>query len=56
MIGKEVKIKLILTDKAIFGELTDLGPLTGMLHYKEISFQKTSEELKKYKKNDIINC
>jgi small subunit ribosomal protein S1 len=54
-IGKEVKIKVnTVTDKAIFGELTDF-PLTGMLHYKEISYEENIENLKKYKKNDIVN-
>jgi len=54
-IGEEVKIKINnITDKAIFGELTDSG-LSGMLHYKEISFEENIEDLKKYKKNEIIN-
>ena len=54
-IGKEVKIKVnTVTDKAIFGELTDF-PLTGMLHYKEISYEENIENLKKYKKNDIVS-
>ncbi len=53
--GKEVKIKINnITDKAIFGELTDSG-LSGMLHYKEISYQENIEDLKKFKKNEIIN-
>ena len=47
----EVKIKNI-TDKAIFAEL-DSG-LTGMIHYKEISFNENEEDLKKFKKNQII--
>ena len=47
----EVKIKNI-TDKAIFAEL-DSG-LVGMVHYKEISFKESEEDLKKYKKNDLI--
>jgi small subunit ribosomal protein S1 len=54
-VGKEVKIKINnVTDKAIFGELTDSG-LMGMCHYKELSFSENIDELKKYKKNDIIN-
>ena len=54
-IGKEVKIKINnITDKAIFGELTESG-LTGMLHYKEISFEENIEDLKKFKKNEIVN-
>jgi small subunit ribosomal protein S1 len=54
-IGKEAKIKITnITDKAIFGELTEFK-LSGMLHYKEISYQENPEELKKFKKNDVIN-
>ena len=54
-IGEEVKIKINkITDKAIFGEITNLQ-LSGMLHYKEISYQENIEDLQKFKKNDIIN-
>ena len=54
-IGKEVKIKINnVTDKAIFGELVDSG-LSGMLHYKEISYEENIEDLKKFKKNQITN-
>ena len=54
-IGNEVKIKINnVTDKAIFGELVDLG-LTGMLHYKEISYEENIEDLKKFKKNDLLS-
>jgi small subunit ribosomal protein S1 len=54
-IGEEVKIKINnVTDKAIFGELADTG-LSGMLHYKEISYEENIEDLKKYKKNDTLN-
>jgi len=54
-VGQEVKIKIInITDKAIFGELTE-AKLTGMLHYKEISYEEKIEDLKKFKKNDIVN-
>ena len=53
-IGKEVKIKINnITDKAIFGELVETN-LSGMLHYKEISYQENIEDLKKFNKNDII--
>ncbi len=53
-IGEETTIKVInITDKAIFGELEDLK-LSGMLHYKEISYQENIEDLKKFKKNEII--
>jgi len=54
-IGKEVKIKINnITDKAIFGDLVETK-LSGMLHYKEISYQENIEDLKKFKKNEIIN-
>jgi len=54
-IGKEVKMKINnITDKAIFGELTD-SKLSGMLHYKEISYQENIENLKKFKKNEILS-
>ena len=53
-IGQVVKIKINnVTDKAIFGELTESG-LSGMLHYKEISYQENIEDLKKFKKNDLL--
>ena len=54
-LDKEVKIKINnITEKAIFGELVDSG-LSGMLHYKEISYDENVENLKKFKKNEIIN-
>ncbi len=53
-IGKEVNVRINnISDKAIFGEIKDLA-LTGMLHYKEISYEENIEDLKKFKKNDII--
>ncbi len=53
-IDKETKIKIKnITDKAIFGELID-SKLSGMLHYKEISYQENIDDLKKFKKNEII--
>ena len=53
-IGKEVEIKINnVTEKAIFGELVD-SKLTGMLHYKEISYDENIEDLKKFKKNDLL--
>ena len=55
LIGKEAKIKINnVTEKAIFGELVDTK-LSGMLHYKELSYHENIEDLKKFKKNDIIN-
>ena len=54
-INQEVKIKINnITDKAIFAELIDTK-LSGMLHYKELSYQENIEDLKKFKKNDILN-
>ncbi len=54
-IHEETKIKINnITDKAIFGELIDTG-LTGMLHYKEISYDENVEDLKRFKKNEIIS-
>ena len=54
-LGKKVKIKINnITDKAIFGELAESG-LTGMLHYKEISYDENIDDLKKFKKNDKID-
>ena len=54
-IGEVVKIKINnITEKAIFGELSDTG-LTGMLHYKEISYDESVEDLKRFKKNDTLD-
>ena len=53
-LGKKVKVKINnITDKAIFAEISELS-LTGMLHYKEISYQEDIESLKNFKKNDEI--
>ncbi len=52
--NQEVKIKISnITDKAIFGEILNLK-LSGILHYKELSYLESTDELKKFKKNDII--
>ncbi len=54
-VGTEQKIKITnISEKAIFGELVD-SKLSGMLHYKEISYQENQEDLKKFKKNDILS-
>ena len=54
-INQETKIKITnITDKAIFGEIVNTG-LSGMLHYKEISYNENIDDLKKFKKNDTIN-
>ncbi len=54
-IGQEVKIKINnITDKAIFGEMIEFK-LSGMLHYKEISYQENIEDLKKFKKDETIS-
>ena len=53
-VGEEVNIKITnITDKAIFGEVNETK-LVGMMHYKEISYQENVEELKNFKKNDIL--
>ena len=54
-IGEIVKIKIInITEKAIFGELTE-SKITGMLHYKEISYNENPDDLKKFNKNETID-
>ena len=54
-VGKEVKIKINnITDKAIFGSLIDSN-LSGMLHFKELDWFESPDNLKKFKKNDIIS-
>ena len=54
-IGSEQKVKITnITDKSIFVETLE-SKLPGMLHYKEISYQENIEDIKKYKKNDIIS-
>ena len=54
-IGEKVKMKINnITDKAIFGQLKDFG-LAGMLHYKEISYDENVEQLKRFKKDEIID-
>ena len=56
MMNEKVILKIKnITDKAIFGEIKSIG-LTGMLHYKEISYQENIEDLKKFKKDDEINA
>jgi len=55
LVGKEVNVKINnITDKAIFCEMAD-SKLSGMLHYKEISYNENVEDLKKYKKNDSLS-
>ena len=51
--GNEIEVKVKnITDKAIFAELK--SGLTGMLHYKELSYDENIENLKKFNKNDKI--
>jgi Ribosomal protein S1 len=53
-IGEAVEIKINnITDKAIFGELIE-SKLSGMLHYKEISYEENIDNLKKFKKNEVL--
>jgi small subunit ribosomal protein S1 len=52
-IGKVVEVTINnITDKAIFADL-DNG-LTGMLHYRELSFQEENQDLKKFKNGQKI--
>ncbi len=54
-VGEKVKMKINnITDKAIFGQLKDFG-LSGMLHYKEISYDENVEQLNRFKKDEIID-
>tara|TARA_B100001057_G_scaffold486987_1_gene569003 strand:+ start:2634 stop:4355 length:1722 start_codon:yes stop_codon:yes gene_type:complete len=54
-IGSVQKVRISnITDKAIFGELVDYK-LSGMLHYKEISYHENIDDLKKFKKNDLLD-
>ena len=54
-LGKEVKIKINnITDKALFGEMVGFK-LSGMLHYKEISYLENIDDLKKFKKDEIVS-
>ena len=54
-VGQEINVKIKnVTDKAIFAEIPDSG-LSGMLHYKEISYQENIDDLNKFKKNDVIS-
>ena len=54
-IGKEVNVRIInITDKAIFGEIEG-SKISGMLHYKEISYDENIDNLKKFNKNDVVN-
>jgi small subunit ribosomal protein S1 len=52
-VGTTVEVTINnITDKAIFADL-DSG-LTGMLHYRELSYQDENQDLKKYKKGQKI--
>jgi small subunit ribosomal protein S1 len=54
-VGSEVKFKINnTTDKALFGDLVDFG-LTSMCHWKELNWNENLEDLKKFKKNQIIS-
>ena len=54
-IGKVVKIKVTnVNERAVFGELPNTG-LTGILHFKEISYNQKVEDLKQFKKGDNID-
>jgi len=52
-VGAVVEVKINnITDKAIFADL-DNG-LTGMLHFRELSYKEQGQDLKKYKKGEKI--
>ena len=44
-----------ITEFALFVNINDLD-LDGMIHYKDISYEESVEELEKYKKNDPITA
>tara|TARA_B100001029_G_C15042879_1_gene444919 strand:- start:51 stop:1775 length:1725 start_codon:yes stop_codon:yes gene_type:complete len=53
-VGSVVKAKVVnITDFGIFLDIENSN-LSGLLHYKDISWEEKEEDLKKYKKNDII--
>ena len=53
-LGEKVKVKIKnITDKAIFAEILD-STLPGMLHFKEISYKEDAENLKNFKKDQIL--
>ena len=52
-IGETVDIKIKkINEKSAVGEILDSG-LTGLLHYKEMSFEENVDSLKKLKQNEI---
>ena len=54
-VGKVVEVTINnITDKAIFADL-DNG-LTGMLHYRELSYQEENQDLKKFSKGQKIKA
>ena len=53
-VGSVVEVTINnITDKAIFADLNN--GLTGMLHYRELSYQDENQDLKKFKKGQKIN-
>ena len=55
-VGQEVNMKITnTTDKALYGEI-DNSKVQGILHYKEISYNENLEDIKNFKKNDIIKA
>ncbi len=48
----EIKITNV-TEKALFGEIVDLK-LTGSLHWRELSWSETNDDLKKFKRGQTI--
>lgn len=54
-LGSKVKFKITnITEKTLFGELTELG-VSSMCHWKELNYSENIEELKKYSKGQTID-
>ena len=52
LLSKNLQVKVYSSYPQFMSQ--DYG-LTGMLHYKEISYEENIEDLKKFKKNDTLN-
>ena len=53
-INQKTEIKITnVTEKALFGEIVDLK-LTGSLHWRELSWSETNDDLKKFKRGQTI--
>ena len=55
-VGSIIKSKITnITDFGLFGVLEN-SDLVGMIHYKDISWNESEKNLKKFKKNDIVKA